>query len=161
MLVMIFFIWLISGSQKADVEEIDSRVISLSDYTVEIHNLHCVHDKKYDNIDEKDGKRHVHDDLLRADIKNHFETYLSERPHVGEKNDESLKKNEKIKVHEIIFGKGDGDVIKLKRNRGKVIKEIAHLDGQIKLKGKGKRREQKYRKIERKVGKQKICEEED
>ena len=55
-------------------------------------------------------------------------------------------------MHEIIFGKGDGNVIKLKRDRGKIIKEIAHLDGQIKLKGaKGKEENKSTEKLKKKL----------
>ena len=110
---------------------IDENVITLSDYSVEISNLSSlIHDAKY-KVENDDGTVTKNNDLIAKDLKKHFETYLTTRPHVG-KDEESIEKNKNgIKVHEVNFGKADGVIIHYKVSRGKVIKKLAHLQGEI------------------------------
>ena len=130
-LVLLFFIWLLQKSQKEDSQVIDENVITLSDYSVEISNLSSlIHDAKY-KVENDDGTVTKDNNLIAKDLEKHFETYLSTRPHAG-KDEESIEKNKNgIKVHEVNFGKADGAIIHYKVSRGKVIKKLAHLQGEI------------------------------
>ena len=154
-LLLCFFIWVLQKSQKEDTAVIDENVITLSDYSVEIKNLgYFVNDKKY-AADSEDGSASKNNELMKKDLKNHFEKYLSTRPHVGKDEDSIIKNKDGIKVHEVNFGKADGACIHYKVRRGKIIKKIAHLVGEVKKatdstkKNKEKKLESLKKKIEK------------
>ena len=109
---------------KEDTEAIDNNVITLSDFSVEMTRLsYLINDSKY-KVQGEDGKISKNNELIKEDLKKHFETYLSTCRHVG--NDtESKEKNKKIHVHEINFGKADGAIIHHRVHRGKNHKEVS------------------------------------
>jgi hypothetical protein len=154
-IVLCFFIWILQKSQKEDAEAIDENVITLSDYSVEIKNLgHFVNDKKY-AATSGDGSASKNNELMKKDLKNHFEEYLSTRPHIGKDEDSIIKNKDGIKVHEVNFGKADGACIHYKVRRGKIIKKIAHLVGEVKkaTDSKKKNKEKKLKSLKEKIEK--------
>ena len=87
---------------------------------------YLINDSKY-KVKGEDGKISKNNELIKEDLKKHFETYLSTCRHVG--NDaESKVKNKKIHV-EINFGKADGAIIHPNSSR-KNHKKLGHIAGQ-------------------------------
>ena len=129
-MVLLFFIWLISVSQNTDVQAIDRSVLTLTDFSIAIPSLPCVDDEEFFTSNDI-GDRIVDTSKLEVTIRNHLEEYLTSRPAVGINN--SVVKSEKlqIKVHDIHFGKGDGKLIKLRKKRGTLLRKIDHEKGHL------------------------------
>lgn len=164
--VLLFVIWLVSTSQVADINAIDESVITLTDYSVMIPKLNCTHDPEFAMTNKK-GITIVDTEKLKRAMKDHLEEYLTSRPAVAIDDDleEELNSGEedsqfKIKIHDIVFGKGDGKVIKLRKKRGALVHKIEHEKGHLKkLSQKGKSLDHTQEKINKHLDKLKSIDE--
>jgi hypothetical protein len=127
---MLFFIWLISTSQKRDIATIDESVLTISDYSVMLCDLPAATDDAFAKENDQ-GKLITDNHKIAIAIKEHLEEYLSGRPAVGlsEEEEETFKG---IRVKAVEFGKGDGKIIKMRKKRGALVHKIDHEKGHMK-----------------------------